>query len=88
MDASEAHLSAWARQRDGVEAWVEPPTMASEPSVLLVAWDGESTRRSVASVEAGHRLAARLKIASHDAEVVSYPQRMRDYNARQKKRGG
>lgn len=85
MDAGEAHLIAWAREREGVEAWVEPPTTLSEPSVLLVAWDGESTRRTVASVEAGHRLAATLKIRSHDAGVVSYPQRMRDYNARTKR---
>ncbi|GAB3698213.1 hypothetical protein [Mariniluteicoccus flavus] len=85
-DAGESHLTAWARDREGVEAWIEPPTAISGASVLLVAWDGESTRRTVASADAGRKLAAKLKILAHDAGLVSYPQRMRDYNARQKRR--
>ncbi|GAB3623478.1 hypothetical protein GCM10027418_15610 [Mariniluteicoccus endophyticus] len=84
VDAAEAHLVAWAREREGVEAWIEPETTISTPSMLLVAWDGESTRRTVRSVEAGHRLAAKMKVPAHDAGIVSYPQRLRDYNARQK----
>ena len=82
----EAHLARFARSRDGVEAFVEPRTSVTETTVVLVAADGEWTRRRVPGPQAAHQLAHRLGIPAYDAAVVGYPQRMRDYNSRMKKR--
>ncbi len=78
------HLAAFARSHTGVEAFVEPPTAVSTTTVLLVASTGEWTRRRVRDARAAHELSHRLGIPSYDAAVVGYPQRMRDWNARQK----
>lgn len=84
-DAVMAHLTEFARSRRGVEAFIEPRTAVTQTTLLLVAWDGEWTRRVVPSPEWGHRLAESLQIPGYDAAVVGYPQRMRDYNTRNKK---
>ena len=46
--AEEAYLREWTRSHAGVEAFVEPRTAVTETTVLLVAADGEWTRRRVA----------------------------------------
>jgi hypothetical protein len=84
-DAVTAHLSQFAATRRGVEAFVEPKTAVTETTLLLVAYDGEWTRRVVPSPEWAHAFAEHLQIPGYDAAVVGYPQRMRDYNSRNKK---
>jgi hypothetical protein len=79
-----AHLSAWARARTGVEAYVEPRTMVTETTVVLVAKDGEWTRRRVNGPAGARKLGRALRIPVYDAQVVGYPRRMRDYDARQR----
>ena len=76
------HLEQFARSHTGVEAFVEPPTAVSAVTVVFVANTGEWTRRRVRDAAAAHTLANRLGIPSYDAAVVGYPQRMRDWNAR------
>jgi hypothetical protein len=76
------HLEQFARERRGVEAYVEPPTTVSTTTVVFVAGTGEWTRRRVRDARAAHELANRLGIPSYDAAVVGYPQRMRDWNTR------
>ncbi|MGY2874502.1 hypothetical protein ACVW00_001692 [Marmoricola sp. URHA0025 HA25] len=78
------HLRTWVGSRRGVEGFVEPRTTVSEVTLLLVAHDGEWTRRRVPSVEWAHDFANRLGVPSYDAAVVGIPQRMRDWNRRQK----
>lgn len=80
----ERHLREWATARRGVEGFVEPRTAITEVTLLLVAHDGEWTRRRVRSVEWAHDFSNRLAIPSYDAAVVGYPSRMREYNKRQK----
>ena len=80
------HLEEFAATHRGVEGFVEPRTAVTETTMVLVAHDGEWTRRRVPSPTAAHELANRLGIPSYDAAVVGYPQRMRDYNARQSAR--
>lgn len=75
------HLSGFVTSRRGVEAWLEQPTNFNKPSILLVAADGESTRRAIPSLEFGYEFAAGHDIPAYDAGVVPYPQRMRDYGA-------
>lgn len=79
-----AALREWAQSRSGVEAYVEPPTTFSEPTVVLVAGDGESIRRRVASAQAAAGFARKAGIPVYDTNRVGYPQRMRDYAVRQK----
>lgn len=78
------HLEQWAATRRGVEAYVEPRTTVTDITVVLVAHDGEWTRRRVDSGEAAQRLGKRLKIPVYDVAKTGYPQRMRDYTARQR----
>ena len=78
------HLTRFATSRRGVEGYVEPRTAISDVTLLLVAHDGEWTRRRVPSVEWAHRFANRHGIPSYDAAVVGYPARMREFNRRQK----
>ena len=84
-DAVTNHLSEFVRTRRGVEAFVEPKTAVTQTTLLLVAFDGEWTRRVVPSPEWAHSFAEHLQIPGYDAAVVGYPQRMRDYNTRNKK---
>ncbi|MBB1483660.1 hypothetical protein H5392_07265 [Tessaracoccus sp. MC1865] len=83
-DALFEHLSAFVISRRGVEAWVEQPTSFNKPSILLVAADGESTRRGVPSAEYGYAFAEQHHIPCYDAGVVPYPKRMREYGLRAK----
>ena len=84
-DAVTAHLTEFVRTRRGVEAYVEPQTSVTQVTLLLVAYDGEWTRRVVPSSQWAHAFAEHLQIPGYDAAVVGYPQRMRDYNSRNKK---
>lgn len=78
------HLEQWAASRRGVEAFVEPRTTVTETTVVLVAHDGEWTRRRVEGHEGARRLGKRLRIPLYDVAQMGYPQRMRDYTARQR----
>ena len=81
------HLEEFVRTRQGVEGFVEPRTAVSDVTILLVAHDGEWTRRRVPSVKWAHDFANRHRVPSYDAAVVGVPQRMRDYNRRKKAEG-
>lgn len=81
-----ADLRAWATARQGVEAYVEPATTFMETTVVLVADDGESLRRRVASPKAAADFARKAGIPIYDTNRVGYPQRMRDYAVRQRGR--
>ncbi|HLV57720.1 MAG TPA: hypothetical protein VKY81_02435 [Natronosporangium sp.] len=80
-----AHLEQFIRTRRGVEAYIEPRTTVTETTVLLVAHDGEWTRRRVEGPEAARRFAHKMAIPIYDVALVGYPQRMREYNERRKR---
>jgi hypothetical protein len=82
--ADEKQLTDFARTRRGVEGFVEPRTAVTDVTMILVAHDGEWTRRRVPSVEWAHSFANKHGVPSYDAAVVGYPARMREYNRRQK----
>ena len=81
-----AQLREWSAERSGVEAFVEPQTSVTQTTLLLVAGDGEFTRRRVESPQAAAEFARKVGIPVYDTNRVGYPQRMRDYNERQKRR--
>ncbi len=82
-----SHLQEFARSRRGVEAFVEPRTTVTETTVVLVAADGEWTRRRVDGPDAARELGKRLAIPVYDVAVVGYPKRMREWTARRKAAG-
>ncbi len=81
------HLEAWAKARRGVEAYLEPRTTVTEATMMLIAADGEWTRRRVPSPEIARSFAARIGIPCYDVAITGYPQRKRDYDARRSAEG-
>ncbi|KGN33155.1 hypothetical protein N802_13980 [Knoellia sinensis KCTC 19936] len=81
-----AHLEEFSRSRRGVEAFVEPATHVTSTTLILIAHDGEWTRRAVPTREAAFALANALHLPTYDVNQTGYPQRMRDWNARQRGR--
>ncbi|MFL6190188.1 MAG: oxidoreductase [Actinomycetes bacterium] len=80
-----AHLERFVATRRGVEGYVEPRTAVTESTIMLVAADGEWTRRRIDGPDVARRLSRELAIPVYDAQVTGYPQRVRDWNARQEK---
>ncbi|MEO5652336.1 MAG: hypothetical protein ABIN79_13555 [Marmoricola sp.] len=85
-DADQRHLLEFVSGRRGVEGFVEPRTTVTDVTLLLVAHDGEWTRRRVPSVKWAHEFANKHGVPSYDAAVVGVPARMREYNRREKER--
>jgi hypothetical protein len=78
------YLRQWVAEHTGVEAFVEPRTTVTDVTVVLVAADGEWTRRRAGGDAGARRLSERLNIPVYDVQKVGYPQRMRDYDARRR----
>ena len=85
--ADKEHLADFIRSRQGVEAFLEPRTAVTDTTLLLVAGDGEWTRRRVASPEAAAAFAKKNSVPLYEAARVGYPQRMREWTARRKAAG-
>jgi hypothetical protein len=85
--ADRDHLLDFIRTRQGVEAYLEPRTAVTDTTVVLVAADGEWTRRRVGGPDAAASLASKQGIPLYEAARVGYPQRMRDWTARRKAGG-
>jgi hypothetical protein len=78
------YLHEWVHEHTGVEAFVEPKTTVTDVTVVLVAADGEWTRRRAGGDAGARRLSEQLRIPVYDVQKVGYPQRMRDYDARRR----
>src|ERR687890_1525100 len=74
-----AHLEQFVATRRGVEGYVEPRTAMTETTIVLVAADGEWTRRRIDGPEVARKLSRELTIPVYEAQVTGYPQRMRDW---------
>lgn len=77
-------LAEWVAARRGVEVFVEPKTAMTGVSMMLVAHDGEFTRRLIDGPKIAQAFAREHALPVYDATMVGYPQRMRDYSRRQK----
>ena len=60
---------------------MEPKTVMSSTTVVLVAHDGEWTRRAVPSPQTAFSWANKLGIPCYDVNLVGYPQRMLEWRA-------
>lgn len=85
-DAVRSHLRAFIDSRRGVEAYIEPPTNVTATTVILIAHDGEWTRRAAGSREAAFDLARSLGVPVYDVNQTGYPNRMREWNSRQRRK--
>ena len=74
------YLEEFIDTRRGVEAYVEPQTSVSAASVVLVAADGEWTRRPVPDAATAFAWAHKLGIPCYDVNLLGYPKRMREWN--------
>lgn len=79
------HAEEWVAARRGVEAFVEPATSVTATTVVLIAHDGEWTRRAVGTPKAGFELGRGLGIPVYDVNQTGYPTRMREWNRRQRR---
>jgi len=70
-------LQSFAKNHDGVEAYLEPETPTMPQSLLLVARGGEWARSAVADRGQAAVLCKKLGLPFYDAGVVGYPDRMR-----------
>lgn len=77
-----SQLRSWADSRTGVEAFLEPKTSVTNLTLLLVAGDGEFTRRQVMSAADAAEFAREAGIPIYDTNRVGTPPRMRDYAQR------
>lgn len=84
--ADQRHLLEFVNGHRGVEGFVEPRTTVTDVTLLLVAHDGEWTRRRVPSVQWAHEFSNKFAVPSYDAALVGIPARMREYNRRERDR--
>lgn len=81
------HLARFVASRRGVEAYIEPRTAVTETTLVLVASDGEWTRRRVSGAEAARAFTRKHAIPLYDVGVVGYPKRMREWTEQRKAAG-
>jgi hypothetical protein len=79
-----SHLEQFIASRRGVEAYLEPKTTVTDVTVMLIAHDGEWTRRRVPSVQAARAWGHKAGIPVYDVALTGYPKRKRDYDERRK----
>ena len=82
--AVDDHLRAFAESHLGVEAYVEPATSVTKTTIVLIAWDGEWTRRAVPSPKDAFEISQKLGIPAYDVNHTGYPNRMREWNSRKR----
>jgi len=83
--AVEAHLRAFVETKRGVEAYVEPATSVTTTTIVLIAWDGEWTRRAVGSPKDGFDISQKLGVPVYDVNKTGYPNRMREWSRRRRR---
>ncbi|GAB3940458.1 oxidoreductase [Corynebacterium tapiri] len=70
-------LAQWVKEREFIEAFVEPETIVNEMSVVLVDADGDFTRRPIGGPKGIDAVAHLLDVPVFDVEETGYPERMR-----------
>lgn len=81
------HFTTFVEAHRGVEAYVEPATSVTTTTIVLIAWDGEWTRRAVGTHRDAFTLSQKLGVPAYDVNQTGYPNRMREWNSRQRKGG-
>jgi hypothetical protein len=74
-----AELKDFMTSREGVEAYIEPPTSIYAMTLCLVGDDGEHLRRAIKDEKQAKALCGEHGVPLYDARIVGYPKRMKDY---------
>jgi hypothetical protein len=77
-------LEAWAQSRKGIEGYIEPKTATNPTTLLLVDRSGDHYRGPVRSPADAIAFCERIGVPVYDAQVMGYPQRMRDFEKRRR----
>lgn len=85
LASARAHLEEFVASRRGVEAYVEPATNITATTLVLIAHDGEWTRRALPSRPQAFEVARSLGIPVYDVNQTGYPARMRRWTSQQRK---
>jgi hypothetical protein len=85
LGAVRSHFEEFIASRRGVEAYVEPATHVTATTVVLIAFDGEWTRRALPNRETAFDVAGTLGIPVYDVNLTGYPRRMREWTSRQRR---
>jgi hypothetical protein len=88
LSGARTHLEEFTRSRRGVEAYVEPATNVTATTVVLIAHDGEWTRRALPSRSVAFDVARSLDVPVYDVNLTGYPRRMREWTSRQRRPDG
>ncbi|HET7821083.1 MAG TPA: hypothetical protein VFL10_06120 [Ornithinibacter sp.] len=88
LASAKAHFADFIATRRGVEAYVEPATNITATTVVLIAHDGEWTRRALPSRPVAFEVARSFDIPVYDVNLTGYPARMRQWTSRQRKPKG
>ena len=87
LGQARVHFEQFVGSRRGVEAYVEPATNITATTVVLIAHDGEWTRRALPSRPVAFDVARSLGVPVYDVNQTGYPARMRAWTARQRRAG-
>lgn len=82
--ATTAHFREFVATRQGVEAYYEAETPREPSALMLVARDGEWTRRKVPSAAEGAKLANELGIPFYEVVKTGYPDSVRQWNEKRR----
>ncbi len=83
-DPAGRHLREFFGSRRGVEGYVEPATHDTGTTLILIAFDGEWTRRAIDSPRVAFALGQELSMPVYDVSATGYPNRMREWSAQNK----
>ena len=75
-----AHLEKFAATREEVAAYYEAETPRDPSAIVLVALDGEWTRRRIPSFSDAQSVAEELGISLFDVAATGYPRAMREWS--------
>jgi hypothetical protein len=78
------HFTQFTRSRVGVEAYIEPETHDTGTTLMLIATTGEWTRRRIPDVTSARKTATNLGLPVYEVRFTGYPQRMREWNTKQR----
>ncbi len=85
VGSARTHLAEFVASRRGVEAYIEPATRVTATTVILIAFDGEWTRRALPDRASAFEVARGLGIPVYDVNLTGYPARMREWTSRQRR---
>ncbi len=77
-------LDVFVAERKGLEGYIEPQTPTSPTTLLLVDRDGDHLRAPVREPDDAVAFCEGRGIPVYDAQVIGYPQRMKDFDKRQR----